>query len=234
MLKRRTPKEVIESALDSKRERTFIKYSREEPVDVTSFLRGEDYVVKNLKYFYERFKHRNHPYIDIHTHLENDSETSGSYFPSPRDINHFLEFRKIKMMVIAVKRPDSGKFLGYYVLKRTDKTPKKIKEFFTGGTNSDAFYESLKKDYHLQSRVLPVKGYTAVRGHFQKIQKPNLEKIVKVASFLVFFFGLFFLSSNITGNIIVNLSQNSTNFLGAVLFMAGIVGIYFCFRKRNN
>ena len=43
--------------------------------------------------------------------------------------------------------------------------------------------------------------------------------------------GLFFLSPNLTGNTIANLTQNYSNILGIILFALGILGIYLSFKK---
>ena len=45
--------------------------------------------------------------------------------------------------------------------------------------------------------------------------------------------GLFFLSPNLTGNVIGNASINTSNVIGAVLFFVGIIGLFFTF-KRNK
>ena len=44
--------------------------------------------------------------------------------------------------------------------------------------------------------------------------------------------GLFFLSNNFTGNVIGSLNQTSSNIIGAALFLVGIVGAFFYFRRR--
>ncbi len=44
--------------------------------------------------------------------------------------------------------------------------------------------------------------------------------------------GLFFLSSNITGNAIANVSQSSSNVLGAVLLVVGLVAGFFWVKKK--
>ncbi len=45
--------------------------------------------------------------------------------------------------------------------------------------------------------------------------------------------GLFFLSSNLTGNII-GLNQSSSSWIGAVLLVVGLVGSFFWFRNRKR
>jgi hypothetical protein len=44
--------------------------------------------------------------------------------------------------------------------------------------------------------------------------------------------GIFFLSTNITGNAIANVSQNSSNVLGAVLLVVGLVAGFFWVKKK--
>lgn len=44
--------------------------------------------------------------------------------------------------------------------------------------------------------------------------------------------GLFFLSSNLTGNVIGNLNQTSSNWIGGFLFLIGLVGAFAYFKRR--
>lgn len=46
--------------------------------------------------------------------------------------------------------------------------------------------------------------------------------------------GLFLLSSNLTGNVVLNMSHASSNILGTVLFAAGITGLFFSLRKLKR
>lgn len=45
--------------------------------------------------------------------------------------------------------------------------------------------------------------------------------------------GLFFFSSNITGNA-VGLNQSSSNIFGAILLVIGLIGSFFWFRNKNK
>lgn len=49
-----------------------------------------------------------------------------------------------------------------------------------------------------------------------------------IVSFII---SLFFLSPNLTGNVVGNLSQASYNWIGGILFVIGLVGVYFKVRK---
>jgi len=51
--------------------------------------------------------------------------------------------------------------------------------------------------------------------------------LISIVSFLV---GIFFLSPNLTGNVIGNLTQTTSNWTGGILFVLGIVGVFY-FRK---
>lgn len=44
--------------------------------------------------------------------------------------------------------------------------------------------------------------------------------------------GLYFLSNNLTGNVISNLNQTSSNWIGGVLFIIGLVGAFAYFGRR--
>jgi len=66
-------------------------------------------------------------------------------------------------------------------------------------------------------------------------QKRNLEEEVGASVAVIGTIGgIFFLSSNFTGNAISNLSLRSSNIIGAVLFLVGIAGAFFYFRKRKS
>lgn len=46
-------------------------------------------------------------------------------------------------------------------------------------------------------------------------------------------FGLFFLSPNLTGNVVGNLNKSSSNWISGILFLIGLIGIFFYFKKRK-
>lgn len=67
-------------------------------------------------------------------------------------------------------------------------------------------------DTHILGNFLPFEG------------RKNLEgKVLSVSIFLSFIFSIFFLSPNLTGNIIGNFNLNSTNSLGIALFITFIL-----------
>ncbi len=67
----------------------------------------------------------------------------------------------------------------------------------------------------------------------RRTDQGELEKTTAIASILGILGGLFFLSSNITGNAIANVSQSSSNALGAVLLVVGLVTGFFWLKGRK-
>jgi len=50
---------------------------------------------------------------------------------------------------------------------------------------------------------------------------------------IVLIIALFFLSNNITGNAIFNLTKLTSNIIGASLFLIGLIGVFFYFRNKK-
>ncbi len=55
-----------------------------------------------------------------------------------------------------------------------------------------------------------------------------------IISLCGFIFGLFFLSSKMTGFAIANLTTKTSSIIGASLFVLGIIGFYFYFKKKEK
>jgi hypothetical protein len=60
----------------------------------------------------------------------------------------------------------------------------------------------------------------------------GLEKLTSIIAISSLALSLFFLSSNLTGNVI-GLNQTASNWIGAALFVLGLVGVFFYFRNRK-
>ncbi|MEK6935649.1 MAG: DUF308 domain-containing protein [Nanoarchaeota archaeon] len=60
----------------------------------------------------------------------------------------------------------------------------------------------------------------------------GLENTTMTASIVGLIGGIFFLSPNLTGNVIGNMTNSTSNIIGAILFAVGIAGAFFYFRKR--
>jgi hypothetical protein len=68
----------------------------------------------------------------------------------------------------------------------------------------------------------------------RKSSKSRLEgNVTSVLSIVTLLAGIFFLSSNITGNAIADLSINTTSFLGAGLLIVGLVAGFFWLKNRK-
>ncbi|MFH1585990.1 MAG: DUF308 domain-containing protein [archaeon] len=66
------------------------------------------------------------------------------------------------------------------------------------------------------------------RGNSSHLEK----RVVAVLVTLSILVGLLFLSPNLTGYAIADLTTKSSNSIGAVFIVIGIVGIFLCFRKK--
>ncbi len=106
-------------------------------------------------------------------------------------------------------------------------------DLFTYGFHSpsaeDIRYVNKKVDSHLISEA-----YKAVKNKVEKTRRhsgldSSLSSVLAIAGILG---GLFFLSPNMTGNAIANVSQNSGNILGAVLLVVGLIAGFFSVKKR--
>lgn len=60
----------------------------------------------------------------------------------------------------------------------------------------------------------------------------SLEKTVGFSSIILIVGSIFFLSFNLTGNVIGSINQTSSNWIGGVLFLIGLVGAFAYFRKK--
>ncbi len=67
---------------------------------------------------------------------------------------------------------------------------------------------------------------------FRKDKKYRLEKLVSIITISSLTLSILFLSPTLTGNSIANLTTKTSSIIGAGLFIVGIVGSYFWFKKR--
>ena len=290
MLKRRSPKDIIEGVEHPENESVFIKYPREEPVEVTKsgVSTWDSTEADESKVLFYLKKHGGERYTHIHTH----PNQRYSILPSNNDFANFLVNDKIKNMVIAIKDEDTNKILGYNIFSKTEKTPRLSEEELTEKSKTSSFTDKIAKTFdklfnnsynetieltelakrrlketkyllkkeNLISMVLNVSDtfypldvhYVKYKYHLKeksvvapeyeiedifryKIQKKSgIEEKVIATSFLMIISGFFFLSQNITGNVIANLNQTSANFIGIILFLLGISGVFYYNKKRRK
>jgi hypothetical protein len=72
-----------------------------------------------------------------------------------------------------------------------------------------------------------------LKRHSSKKKGLESEVITIVVSSLSILIALFLLSSNITGNIIGSLSQPTSNLIGGILFILGIIGAFSYFNSKK-
>lgn len=69
--------------------------------------------------------------------------------------------------------------------------------------------------------------------HAELQKNKSLEQLSSSATAVVAFIGsLFFTTSNLTGNVISNLSINTTNLTGIILFLIGLVATFFYIKRK--
>lgn len=78
-------------------------------------------------------------------------------------------------------------------------------------------------------------GYRASSDVSSKPVKSGLlKRLLPFLSFCLIVSCVFFLSSNVTGNAITNLSSVTSSWIGGVLFFVGLVGCFFWIRAKNR
>ncbi len=81
------------------------------------------------------------------------------------------------------------------------------------------------------------KTYTLVFKQEGKKGNKNLDDLASgtvlgIFSILSFIFGFIFLYGNLTGNVISNFTNQTSNIVSVTLFVIGIIGSYFWFKKK--
>ena len=94
-------------------------------------------------------------------------------------------------------------------------------------------FESAAKYYESMGLNKPAAECYEKAGKHIKARKLRMGGLVsKFLLIVCFLFGIFFLSPIITGNTISNLTNQTSNIIGGGLFVIGIIGSYFWFKKR--
>ncbi|MFH1359320.1 MAG: hypothetical protein ABIH37_05515 [archaeon] len=65
-----------------------------------------------------------------------------------------------------------------------------------------------------------------IRNSRKASERRNLERTVTAVSLIGAAIGIFFLSPNLTGNVIANLELSVTNYIGGALFLLGLIGFF--------
>lgn len=107
-----------------------------------------------------------------------------------------------------------------------------------GRGNAPSVKRKLKKAYERAVKRDP--GSERYEKYVESFMENNsghktsqLEKTAAAASIVGILGGLFFLSSNITGNAVANVSPSSSNIFGAVLLVVGLVAGFFWISNKK-
>ena len=244
-MKKRSPKEIIESTSNPKVEHAYVhgsgieltnitKDSHEVGVDVDEEKKAR--VLKDRK-----------SYSSLHTHPYGDRRKRWDIGirppaePSFGDIFFFLKNSKEKYSHIAQTDEDTGEVGGYVTLAKTKKTDAALKKLAPEDAypvitreNYDRDLRGIISNYHIQVRYSPAKGYKFDNEKIMFVKQEGLErKLSAITTILGFLASLFFLSSNFTGNVISNLTLKTSNIIGTILFLVGLIGAFFYFKKRK-
>ncbi len=242
-MKKRTPKEVIESKKRPYTESSFAKFSGKEIKDITARegFAGSSADMELVKKLIK--ENENEKLTHIHNHpnfFPYLGGIFGSPIPSSADFLMFLGDDRIKTMVIAQNNAYSGKLEGYGVFKKTKRTPDKkpnyVQRFFyetsTGVGLSRIALKHYVNKFGLNYRFVPAKDYKLNGLKNKFVKKSGIEK--KVAGIIGITgvgLGLLFLSSVITGNVIGNLENLTPNLIGKFLLGIGLIGSYFWIKQ---
>lgn len=134
---------------------------------------------------------------------------------------------------------DEMKELGQYFEKNDKKSMaerayKLAKDLaYTSGVRDGWSENSFEYDFNeMGKEAKAMHAYRLGRIEGYRKHKGLASKIITTFFAIPLIVGLFFLSANFTGNVIGSLNQTSSNWIGGVLFLIGLVGAFAYFRKR--
>jgi hypothetical protein len=150
--------------------------------------------------------------------VENSEKSKGKDFPSIKE-SLYKEIAKYASQGI---KPDE--FIG-------ENTPRHSWSDENYELSRKAIHYLEKTGQHKKAEEIERLRGEATNTSWRK-RKTLEEKATATASIVGVLGGIFFLSSNITGNAIANVSQSSGNILGAVLLVVGLVAGFFWVKKK--
>lgn len=116
------------------------------------------------------------------------------------------------------------------VTEDTKNLPENIRERYLDAIENRAtriaYHNRGRLNYDVAASVIEKVDMT--RGKSKGLERTALGIVAIVGVFS----GLFFLSSTITGNVIGSLNTSTSNIIGAVLILVGLVGAFLYFRRK--
>lgn len=256
---RKSPTKIIEKDKEPWKEQYFIKKLGKNLKECAS-IREAEYTIKNTGKARDYFKETGEkPLTELHTHPTKKGGASGAN-PSPEDIIQFLREKNMRTSIIAQQNPKTRKVEGYTFMMKTEKTPKfdysayeerSIEDYIE---KSEEIYkkayilthaslpEELQRDllgdmaekFSFKYKHVPVKGYRLDEDlmSFVPIEKKNLETKLTVIIGLTFLISILFMLPGMTGLVVGKFAPKTSNIIGAGLFILGIIGSYFYFKKK--
>ncbi len=86
-----------------------------------------------------------------------------------------------------------------------------------------------ENDNHIKKEI---EAYLKRNPESKQSGKTLEHKFISVIAGASIIIALFFLSSNLTGNVVGNLAKSDSNIIGAILFVLGIIGLFISFRRE--
>ncbi len=171
------------------------------------------------------------PSRDVHTHETHHygNSTSSS---SINGIKVHLTKQDIKILGIPIKRFKVSIDLPKETNGALDKCGTGLFEPLRSGGNWRAYGNVKNGQIYFSDKSI----YTALKDKIPPREmgaKDLSSKVISIFFFIGLFAGLFFLSSNITGNTISNLSIKTTSYLGIGLILSSFLISFFLMKRRK-
>lgn len=244
MTKKKSPKEIIESASSPAVEQAFIHASDVELTDIAKnpSEMGFDVDEEKKERILGKSRNRN-KYGLVHTHPYSnrrekwDIKISPPGVPSVLDIFSFLYDNAMKYSHIAQTDENTGKVEGYISLMKTKKTLNELKNLDSDDSHysgKNGISRAISK-YNIKIRYSPAQGYRYDNDKERFVRKDSgLEKVASTTAILGIGASILFIGSNLTGNAIANMGSSATNITGTILFLVGVVGAFFYFKGKKK
>lgn len=104
-------------------------------------------------------------------------------------------------------------------------------DLMKSGAPAPSHYQDMKMLINTRKNI---EGFIEEESKRKGKRKNSLEKYIPITSIVGVICGLFFLSSNVTGNVIGNMTNSTSNWIGGILFIIGLIGSFFWFKSRKR